>query len=98
MYDTTDPRSALNAPAKSTVPPPTEFAAAEYAKFYETKPQEDDKNGIDLKIDPPDFSHLYEESLSFRIWKDGHLITEAYSAGIFNSDRMVEEYARRIYS
>ena len=44
MYDTTDPRSALNAPAKSSVPPPTEFAAAEYAKFYQTKPQEDDKN------------------------------------------------------
>ena len=24
---------------------PAEFAAAEYAKFYQTKPQEDDKNG-----------------------------------------------------
>src|SRR5258708_20952279 len=45
MYDTTDPRSALNAPAKSSVPPPTEFAAAEYAKFYETAPQESDQNG-----------------------------------------------------
>jgi len=45
MYDTTDPRAALNAPAKSSVPPPIEYAAAEYAKFYETKPQEDDKNG-----------------------------------------------------
>ena len=45
MYDTTDPRAALNAPAKSSVPPPTEYAAAEYAKFYQTKPQEEDKNG-----------------------------------------------------
>jgi hypothetical protein len=45
MYDTTDPRSALNAAPKSSVPPATEFAAAEYAKFYETKPQESDKNG-----------------------------------------------------
>ena len=45
MYDTTDPRAALNAPAKSSVPPPTEYAAAEYAKFYQTKPQEDDRNG-----------------------------------------------------
>src|SRR5258708_1645971 len=44
MYDTTDPRSALNAGPKSSVPA-TEFAAAEYAKFYETKPQESDKNG-----------------------------------------------------
>jgi hypothetical protein len=45
MYDTSDPRSALNAPAKSSAKPATEFAAAEYAKFYETAPQEDDSNG-----------------------------------------------------
>src|SRR5436190_8645639 len=45
MYDTSDPRSALSAPAKSAAKPATEFAAAEYAKFYETAPQEDDGNG-----------------------------------------------------
>ena len=45
MYDTSDPRSALNAAPKSSVKPATEFAAAEYAKFYETAPQEDDGNG-----------------------------------------------------
>jgi hypothetical protein len=44
MYDTTDPRAAL-AKQKSAVPPPTQFAAAEYAKFYEQKPQEDDASG-----------------------------------------------------
>jgi hypothetical protein len=44
MYDTADPRAAL-AKQKSSVPPPAEFAAAEYAKFYETKPQDDDQNG-----------------------------------------------------
>src|ERR1041384_3892283 len=43
-YDTADPRAALAKP-KSSVPPPIEFAAAEYAKFYETAPQEDDANG-----------------------------------------------------
>src|SRR4030095_2622390 len=45
MYDTSDPRSALNAPAKSAAKPATEFAAAEYAKFYETSPQDTDQNG-----------------------------------------------------
>ena len=34
MYDTTDPRAALNAASKSGAAPATEFAAAEYAKFY----------------------------------------------------------------
>jgi len=45
MYDTTDPRSALNAASKGAAKAATEFAAAEYAKFYETAPQEDDQNG-----------------------------------------------------
>jgi hypothetical protein len=45
MYDTTDPRSALNAAPKGAAKAATEFAAAEYAKFYETAPQEDDQNG-----------------------------------------------------
>lgn len=43
-YDASDPRAALAA-QKSSVPPPTAFAAAEYAKFYESAPQEDDGNG-----------------------------------------------------
>ena len=38
MYDASDPRSALNAPAKTGTQPASEFAAAEYAKFYETVP------------------------------------------------------------
>jgi hypothetical protein len=45
MYDTSDPRSALSAAPKSSVKPATEFAAAEYGKFYETAPQDSDKNG-----------------------------------------------------
>src|SRR6185369_5561772 len=43
-YDTADPRAALSK-QKSAVPPAVEFAAAEYAKFYETAPQDDDANG-----------------------------------------------------
>jgi hypothetical protein len=43
MYNSTDPRASL-ATAKSA-PQATEFAAAEYLKFYEAAPQEDDANG-----------------------------------------------------
>lgn len=43
MYNSTDPRKSL-ASAKAG-PTATEFAAAEYVKFYENPPQEDDANG-----------------------------------------------------
>ena len=39
MYDASDPRSRLAAPAPSSAPAATEFAAAESAKFYEMQPQ-----------------------------------------------------------
>src|SRR5438552_15011338 len=47
MYDTSDPRSTLAPAASSGVarPAPTQFAAADIGKFYETAPQEDDANG-----------------------------------------------------
>jgi hypothetical protein len=38
MYDKSDPRAAL-APSTAAKPMPTEFAGAQYAKFYETEPQ-----------------------------------------------------------
>jgi len=40
MYDASDPRSTLASPAKPAAPMPTEFAAAQYARFYETAPQD----------------------------------------------------------
>jgi hypothetical protein len=43
MYNSTDPRASL-ATAK-TGPAATEFAAAEYLRFYDMAPQEDDANG-----------------------------------------------------
>ena len=43
MYNSTDPRASL-VTAKAG-PQATEFAAAEYLKFYETSPQQDDANG-----------------------------------------------------
>ncbi len=43
MYNSSDPRASL-ATARMG-PAATDFAAAEYLKFYETEPQEDDANG-----------------------------------------------------
>jgi len=45
MYLKSDPRSALASSPATKAPQPTEFAGAEYAKFYETAPQDDDDNG-----------------------------------------------------
>jgi hypothetical protein len=45
MYDKSDPRSALAAADKPGKPAATAFAGADYAKFYETDPQEADANG-----------------------------------------------------
>lgn len=39
MYDASDPRAAL-APAAAATKVATEFAGADYAKFYETEPEE----------------------------------------------------------
>ena len=44
MYHNTDPRAALAATAVSSTPAATQFAGAEYAKFYETPPAEN-RNG-----------------------------------------------------
>ena len=44
MYAAGDPRAALATPTEQKVNAPTEFSAAEYAKFYESEPQEDDAN------------------------------------------------------
>ena len=42
MFDKSDPRASLSWAAKQTA---TEFAGAEYAKFYETAPQESGREG-----------------------------------------------------
>ena len=44
MYHSTDPRAALAATPVGTKPAATHFAGAEYAKFYETPPTEN-QNG-----------------------------------------------------
>lgn len=46
MYDKSDPRAALasSSPAAAR-PAPTDFAGADWSKFYEEPPQDDDANG-----------------------------------------------------
>ena len=44
MYHSSDPRAALAATPVGTKPAATHFAGAEYAKFYETPPTEN-QNG-----------------------------------------------------
>src|SRR6186713_2900911 len=77
MYDTSDPRAALNAPAKSSAKLATEFAAAEYAKFYQTAPQEDDGNG----------KTWYARGQNFII-----AYTEAKPGATFNRKGQIDEY------
>ena len=45
MYDASDPRASLAAAAAPATARPGAFMGAEYAKFYETKPQEDGAQG-----------------------------------------------------
>jgi hypothetical protein len=46
MYDTSDPRATLApSPASGAKPAATQFAAAEYGRFYDSPPQEDDASG-----------------------------------------------------
>ena len=44
MYDASDPRAALALAPVAAPKVATEFAGADYAKFYETKPQETSAN------------------------------------------------------
>jgi hypothetical protein len=62
MYDVSDPRSALSAPATSRAKPATEFAAAEYAKFYETAAQEHGSEGRTWYVRGQNFIIAYSET------------------------------------
>jgi hypothetical protein len=77
MYDASDPRAALGAPATSGAKPATEFTAAEYAKFYQTAPQE---NG-------PDGRTWYARGQNFII-----AYTEAEPGATFRRSGQVDEY------
>ena len=63
MYDKSDPRAALApAPAAGPRPPATEFSGAEYAKFYETEPQQKDKHAKTWLTRGQNFIIAYSEA------------------------------------
>ena len=43
-----------------------------------------DRHGLKLEPEAPDFSHLYEKKLWFRIWQKGRLITQSHEADTFS--------------
>lgn len=47
--------------------------------------EEPEEKGLALGPEQDKLSHLYEKKTSFRIWKDGRLVTESASAGVFAS-------------
>lgn len=47
--------------------------------------EEPDEKGLTLGPEKPNLAHFYEKKTSFRIWKDGHLVTESASAGVFDT-------------
>jgi hypothetical protein len=62
MYAAGDPRAALAAPTERKVSAPTEFSGAEYAKFYESPPQDDDANGRSWYARGQNFILVYSET------------------------------------
>jgi len=76
MYDKTDPRSALSETATSGVTA-SRFAGAEYAKFYETMP---DETG-------PDGKSWYARGQNFVI-----VYTEAAPGAVFERKNQIDEY------
>ncbi|MFC0388818.1 cupin domain-containing protein [Muricoccus vinaceus] len=62
MYDQTDPRAALAAAPAGQTPPPTAFAPAQYARFYEAEPQEDDAGGRHWYARAQNFLVAYTEA------------------------------------
>ncbi len=78
MYEKSDPRAAIAAAAKSTTPPATEFAGAEYEKFYETAPRDDDASGLSWYARGQNFIVAY---------------SRAAPGGTFSRTGQVDEYA-----
>lgn len=77
MYDASDPRAAL-APAAAAPKVTTEFAGADYAKFYETEPQENGAAGRTWYARGQNYVVAY---------------SEVNAGAIFARDGQVDEYA-----
>ena len=62
MYDASDPRASLSAAPKAAPTPNTEFAGAEYARFYEEEPQEAGPEGRTWYVRGQNFVVAYTEA------------------------------------
>jgi hypothetical protein len=62
MYDVSDPRSSLASAAKAAGPAATTFAGADYAKFYESKPQDTGPQGRTWYARGQNFIVAYSEA------------------------------------
>jgi hypothetical protein len=77
MYDASDPRAAL-APAAAAPKVATEFAGADYAKFYETEPEESSAAARTWYARGQNYVVAY---------------SDAKAGAVFTRDRQVDEYA-----
>ncbi|MET3905822.1 hypothetical protein ABID59_000143 [Bradyrhizobium sp. S3.3.6] len=77
MYHSTDPRAALTAAPAKDASNPTQFAGAEYAKFYETSPVEE-KDGA---------KSWYARGQNFII-----AYSDAHKGAVFNRTGQIDEY------
>jgi hypothetical protein len=75
MYDKTDPRSALSA-AKPASVMASEFAGAEYAKFYETEPDETGPEGKSWYARGQNFVIVYSEAAPGAVFERKNQIDE----------------------
>ncbi len=75
MYDKSDPRAAL-APAGATRAAATEFAGAEYAKFYETKPQIEDATASTWITRGQNFIIVFSEAKAGAVFERGTQVDE----------------------
>jgi hypothetical protein len=62
MYDVSDPRSSLASAAKASAPAATTFAGADYAKFYESRPQDTGPQGGTWYVRGQNFIVAYSEA------------------------------------
>ena len=62
MYDVSDPRSSLASAAKASAPAATTFTGADYAKFYESKPQDTGPQGHTWYARGQNFIVAYSEA------------------------------------
>lgn len=78
MYDKSDPRAALAGAAPAARPAATEFAAAEYGRFYDSAPQDQGEGGRSWYFRGQNFVMLY--------W-------EATAGAVFSRRGQVDEFA-----